>query len=372
MRGFFFISIHAPPRGATNPETSPKKSIFLFQFTPLREGRRVFFTVHRNTICYFNSRPSARGDIYTTLFFFHPLISIHAPPRGATGLRGHPAPCGASYFNSRPSARGDSCCPCQCRQRKNFNSRPSARGDTLAWIKDNNGDISIHAPPRGATNIVANVCRQSCYFNSRPSARGDGTLAWIEDNNGGISIHAPPRGATLKFAGGGTQYLISIHAPPRGATRGNGDGTHCPTLFQFTPLREGRPANVYRLRLVRRHFNSRPSARGDASPTGGASPTTRFQFTPLREGRLKLSRSLRSCRIPRFQFTPLREGRLDQQQEKAREKADFNSRPSARGDGKRYAISANLLFNPYKSAWLNNSATQFVEIILVIFHRIIA
>jgi len=30
------------------------------------------------------------------------------------------------------------------------------------------------------------------------------------------------------------------------------------------------------------------------------------------------------------------------------------------------------LFNPYKSAWLNNSATQFVEIILVIFHRIIA
>ena len=51
---------------------------------------------------------------------------------------------------------------------------------------------------------------------------------------------------------------------------------------------------------------------------------------------------------------------------------NFNSRPSARGDGKRYAISANLLFNPYKSAWLNNSATQFVEIILVIFHRIIA
>jgi len=29
------------------------------------------------------------------------------------------------------------------------------------------------------------------------------------------------------------------------------------------------------------------------------------------------------------------------------------------------------LFNPYKSAWLNNRATQFVEIILVIFHRII-
>ena len=72
-----------------------------------------------------------------------------------------------------------------------------------------------------------------------------------------------------------------------------------------------------------------------------------------------------------FQFTPLREGRrFDFALVGLRE--HFNSRPSARGDSKRYAISANLLFNPYKSAWLNNSATQFVEIILVIFHRIIA
>ena len=77
---------------------------------------------------------------------------------------------------------------------------------------------------------------------------------------------------------------------------------------------------------VSMNFNSRPSARGDARGGDG------FRRKPFH----------------------------------------FNSRPSARGDGKRYAISANLLFNPYKSAWLNNSATQFVEIILVIFHRIIA
>ena len=73
-----------------------------------------------------------------------------------------------------------------------------------------------------------------------------------------------------------------------------------------------------------------------------------------------------------FQFTPLREGRRNRFAQLWVRLVDFNSRPSARGDGKRYAISANLLFNPYKSAWLNNSATQFVEIILVIFHRIIA
>ena len=77
-----FISIHAPPRGATFPRSS--------RWWTLR---------------HFNSRPSARGDYKAlttyspTTFQFTPLregrlegaelsavisISIHAPPRGAT------------------------------------------------------------------------------------------------------------------------------------------------------------------------------------------------------------------------------------------------------------------------------------------------
>ena len=138
------------------------------------------------------------------------------------------------------------------------------------------------------------------YFNSRPSARGDHRICpWL------------------------AKKLISIHAPPRGATR----------------LSRVRPKTTV-------HFNSRPSARGDQRRTLGLHLALLFQFTPLREGR---------------QARPARSRSAD----------NFNSRPSARGDRKRYAISANLLFNPYKSAWLNNRATQFVEIILVIFHRII-
>ena len=80
---------------------------------------------------------------------------------------------------------------------------------------------------------------------------------------------------------------------------------------------------------------------------------------------------LEAFRFPYFNSRPSARG--DSAGKEQREVCvNFNSRPSARGDGKRYAISANLLFNPYKSAWLNNSDTQFVEIILVIFHRIIA
>ena len=118
---------------------------------------------------------------------------------------------------------------------------------------------------------------------------------------------------------------ISIHAPPRGATRCFSPlrpffhliSIHAPPRGATALLSAGVCNSLY--------FNSRPSARGDLTTLS--------------------SRSFH---------------------------CNFNSRPSARGDGKRYAISANLLFNPYKSAWLNNSATQFVEIILVIFHRIIA
>ena len=62
---------------------SRQKKRDIFQFTPLREGRRVTgFLLAKET--HFNSRPSARGDTMAL----------------ATCLAG-------SDFNSRPSARGD-------------------------------------------------------------------------------------------------------------------------------------------------------------------------------------------------------------------------------------------------------------------------
>ena len=148
--------------------------IFAFQFTPLREGRRLDFALV-GLREHFNSRPSARGDGTTTLFAastcrifqFTPLregrlyidflvymivvISIHAPPRGATqwlltiwswgNISIHAPPRGATamvvdnlvmgkYFNSRPSARGDVAGLSLTAPRTYFNSRPSARGDS--------------------------------------------------------------------------------------------------------------------------------------------------------------------------------------------------------------------------------------------------
>ena len=137
--------------------------------------------------------------------------------------------------------------------------------------------------------------------------------------------------------------------------------------FQFTPLREGR-RDCGKAGYVRWHFNSRPSARGDVCKSQRRERKSISIHAPPRGA--TFADSANAERLVISIHAPPR-GATAGRQAGAYSPDYFNSRPSARGDGKRYAISANLLFNPYKSAWLNNSATQFVEIILVIFHRII-
>ena len=318
-RLFAGISIHAPPRGATTG-SAPVLSAF-----------------------YFNSRPSARGDQRV-----HSAVKVF------------------NDFNSRPSARGDDSINIRVLYSCNFNSRPSARGDSTVCRKVLRLDISIHAPPRGATQTVIFRCtvyrfqftplREGRHiwgifqpflynFNSRPSARGD-----LSDVLG--------EGCPCRF-----QFT-----PLREGRRNPHSSKFCLIGFQFTPLREGRLDSGVTILYQADYFNSRPSARGDCIPRIRRLHQPISIHAPPRGATIT---RLRSNAISVFQFTPLREGRrgffmcfLNF--------VDFNSRPSARGDSKRYAISANLLFNPYKSAWLNNRATQFVEIILVIFHRIIA
>ena len=186
----------------------------------------------------FNSRPSARGDdAGRAAENGARKISIHAPPRGATGFL-WALIIKQQYFNSRPSARGD----------KHRPQHPDER------------NISIHAPPRGATGGVI-MERGSYEFQFTPLREGRHVaIAFALTLD--ISIHAPPRGATAGAALLASRGKISIHAPPRGATiivrvdRGQ------VFKFQFTPLREGRRRDEGQAGN-RVHFNSRPSARGD-------------------------------------------------------------------------------------------------------------
>ena len=231
----------------------------------------------------------------------------------------------------------------------NFNSRPSARGDAFGF--------SMLLTPY--------------YFNSRPSARGDREAVQLcrEEN---ISIHAPPRGATWKLDRFSRSRYISIHAPPRGATEPRRLADRVANAFQFTPLREGRheelqalrhyprisihapPRGATRQRLPARrrppHFNSRPSARGDKSCPNRTATSSLFQFTPLREGRHPLHECNTEGIFISIHAPP--RGATKPASSSDALANHFNSRPSARGDGHitRKQIALIMHFNSRPSA----------------------
>ena len=187
------ISIHAPPRGATR-FSSGTASMKRFQFTPLREGRRCIGGCTRRAECISIHAPPRGATIGIDTFHIYTEISIHAPPRGATV---HGVCWG--YWNLisiHAPPRG---------------ATVGGRGRNAVYA------ISIHAPPRGATHPKHLHRAGGFDFNSRPSARGDGRWERGEAFPSPISIHAPPRGAT------------QVETEKKTAT-----------LFQFTPLREGR------------------------------------------------------------------------------------------------------------------------------------
>ena len=188
-------------------------------------------------------------------------ISIHAPPRGATQLherlRFDPAD-----FNSRPSARGDAASPQSGSISALFQFTPLREGrQALAKISEQIDSISIHAPPRGATESAL-TSGENAEFQFTPLREGRRWRLWRRLAGSAISIHAPPRGATLLHA-----FLYTPNCNFNSRPSARGDVSSSVTvmlviLFQFTPLREGRRFRAW-LTCPICYFNSRPSARGD-------------------------------------------------------------------------------------------------------------
>ena len=169
----------------------------MFQFTPLREGRRLWLKFNWMIAISFNSRPCERGDpcsaapiAQNTRFQFTPLREGRQG-KDTTQQKSR------SSFNSRPCERGDSELPKKLCGNSEFQFTPLREG-RLAHLR-----------------IISCCCLR---FNSRPCERGDLFSLYTQSNIPIVSIHAPARGATLK-------HFISCRYR---------------NLFQFTPLREGR------------------------------------------------------------------------------------------------------------------------------------
>ena len=167
-----------------------------------------------------------------------------------------------SYFNSRPCGRGDLAVLTDCTKCLVFQFTPLREGRLPhPYISGSFSLISIHAPAGGATSahglmtaadkfqftplregrpIRSGMFFLSGNFNSRPCGRGDARHPALYRQDERISIHAPAGGATERGFTSGSIQTISIHAPAGGATLSLRKKASV-IVFQFTPLREGRP-----------------------------------------------------------------------------------------------------------------------------------
>ncbi len=99
--------------------------------------------------------------------------------------------------------------------------------------------VSIHAPARGATLPALMYRGPILCFNPRPCARGDQTGQ--ESSSYTTMFQSTPlrEGRRHHRRHPWGLYQVSIHAPARGATR-YGRNSRGVVMFQSTPLREGR------------------------------------------------------------------------------------------------------------------------------------
>ena len=144
------VSIHAPARGATTCFQSDPTRFAGFN-SRARKGRDRdgVFTVPAQE--GFNSRARKGRDSRLTLNARLPDVSIHAPARGATSADGIRLRLGPFQFTRPQGAR-------HYRYRHIasylcFNSRARKGRDIAVDAGEVQGDVSIHAPARGATRL---------------------------------------------------------------------------------------------------------------------------------------------------------------------------------------------------------------------------
>ena len=193
-------------------------------------------------------------------------ISILAPARGATSRTG------------RSTARP-----------RYFNSRPCERGDAQYSLHASSAQVFQFSPLREGRHGDHPRTKRKRYFNSRPCERGDLQVEREYGNSTYISILAPARGAT-HCAQGDHRPLGFQFSPLREGRLAHRDHQQERQGISILAPARGATRRKIGIKIGGAHFNSRPCERGDgADGKDGVSPTV-FQFSPLREGRLRLMR----------------------------------------------------------------------------------
>ena len=232
----FYFNSRPCGRGDVGPPRY-QLSALVFQFTPLREGRRGREKSHGREQ-YFNSRPCGRGDYKNVASSFAAdFISIHAPAGGATD-----------------SGLDDI-------KEQYISIHAPAGGATLAYLMKWIAKKFQFTPLREGRPEAVTLFDREFIFQFTPLR--EGRLDSLKDifNVMLISIHAPAGGATVAAAGQVKPDKFQFTPLREGRLMSIGVSLK-PSGFQFTPLREGRRRHDPPS-LVPAYFNSRPCGRGD-------------------------------------------------------------------------------------------------------------
>ena len=101
--------------------------------------------------------------------------------------------------------------------------------------KEWDGQISIHAPVKGATRPILYNANETAFISIHAPVKGaTGNVPLLPYLVYFISIHAPVKGATSDFIKQRSALEISIHAPVKGATLPAGNDP-ARGKFQSTP-----------------------------------------------------------------------------------------------------------------------------------------
>ena len=221
-----------------------------------------------------------------------------------------------------------------------FNPRSREGSDEVNTRFHTTGDISIHAPAKGATHSSETPYSLQIISIHAP-AKGATVSAVLPGSSTRISIHAPAKGATANFAFILTGMEISIHAPAKGAT--NRSRQYRWMYLYFNPRsREGSDYAVRNSEYSLPYFNPRSREGSDINDGYCSADVLRFQSTLPRRERHLIS-SIMSQGM-QFQSTLPRRERLQKIEEVEKDIKEFQS-TLPRRERLRLGIFFTVFFN---------------------------
>ena len=305
----FYISIHAPAKGATLETDKLQAEVDIFQSTLPRRERLDDRELHQTILEFQSTLPRRERPAGLSKNDEGQRISIHAPAKGATEL----IVCALRYIHisiHAPAKGATTSSVCSAAEARHFNPRSREGSDRRLqrlWLlhchfnpRSREGSdaidtqmimgINMNFNPRsreGSDSSEASVGSMLIYFNPRSREGSDYQLRQLRAPATLFQSTLPRRERPPILILSDHRCRISIHAPAKGATLMRHSRQQAPK-FQSTLPRRERRCRPGHYREPRANFNPRSREGSDNVKSLWDVIVQKFQSTLPRRERLPL------------------------------------------------------------------------------------